>query len=285
MTRESHNTQLFALRNPPPERIEVHTRRYRLVRVFKHDFWAATCLYEAHEGPRRSPKHRSAPVVDRIVVKFGRDQPFCGLPLSPYARMLADHEETIYRALEGVEGVPRWIGRIGKTAFAIEYVDARPLDHLDRAPVGLFDRLRTLIEAIHARGVAYCDANKRSNILVTDDGRPFLIDYQIAIRRCEDWRFPFRQIAGALVSYFAAKDLYHLYKHKRRLAPDQLTPREDAISRRHSGIHWLHRKLTKPYRALRRRFLREQYAKGALRSPTADLEAHRQPEKDIWRKR
>lgn len=275
MSRGSHNTQMFALRRPPPERMEIRGRQYHVARIFKHDFWAATCLYQADDATDE---------LARIVVKFGRTNPFCGLPLGVYARLLARHEEAIYAMLDGVEGVPRWIGRVGESAFAIEYIDSRPLDHLERPPVGFFDRLRGLFDAIHARGIAYCDANKRSNILVTEDGRPFLVDYQIAVRRRDDWPRPLRRIVDALVDYLAAKDLYHLYKHKRRLAPGELTPEENILSRRRTGVHWVHRKLTKPYRTIRRTFLRKQYAQGRLQSPTAEMETHPQPEKETWRK-
>jgi len=274
MTAKRHNTQMFALRCPPPQRITVAGREYMLVRVFKHDFWAATCLYEASV----------AADYRRIVVKFGRSQAFWGLPLGCYARLLLAHERDIYTVLAGVEGVPRWAGEVGREGFAIEYVQADPLDHLERPPEGFFERLRDLFDAIHARGVAYCDANKRSNILVAADGRPYLVDFQIAVRRQDDWPWPLRPVVAAAVRYLAAKDLYHLYKHKRRLAPHELTSDEDALSRRRSGLHRLHRKLTKPYRGLRRWFLRRQYAKGALQSPTAELEDHHQPEKDSWRK-
>jgi len=277
MSSRQNNTQMFALRRPPPAEVRIGRSTYRLLRVFKHDFWAATCLY-ARSGQAGT---QTAPA--RIVVKFGRAQPFCGLPLGWYASRLRAHEEDIYRALAGVEGVPRWIGRVGAGGCAIEYIDARPLDHLDRPPAGFFDRLAALIERIHARGVAYCDANKRSNILVAEDGRAFLIDYQIALRKRPDWPWPAGALLGRLVDYLAGKDLYHLYKHKRRLAPDELRPEEEALSRRRGGVHWLHRKLTKPYRAVRRRFLREQYRKGALQSPTAGLEDHYQPEKQTWR--
>ena len=265
---------MFALAAPPPETVEVSGAAYRLARVFKHDFWAATCLYQAAaEAPFRE-----------IVVKFGRSQPFWGLPMAWYARLLQAHERDVYAALAGVEGVPRWVGRVGEAGFAIEYIEAAPLDHLDRPPPGFFDRLGEVFEALHARGVAYGDANKRSNILVRPDGRPCLIDYQIAIRRRDDWPWPLRAMLAAAVRYLAAKDLYHLYKHKRRLAPDELTPEQEALSRRRTGLHELHRRLAKPYRALRRGFLRSQHAKGALESPTAGLEDHRQPEKDTWRK-
>ena len=274
MPGKIRNPQMFAFSRPPPEQIQIAGRAYRLVRVFKHDFWAATCLYET-SGEAEFP---------RLVVKRGRMQPFCGLPLGWYGRWLAAHEEGIYRLLEGVEGVPRWVGRLGEAGFAIEFIEAKPLDHLDKPPDGFFDRLREVFYEIHGRGVAYCDANKRSNILVTDDGRPFLVDFQISIRERSDWPWPLRQIVRRVVAYLAGKDLYHIYKHKRRLAPQELRPDEAALSVKRSGLHWLHRKLTKPYRSLRRKFLQKLFAKGALRSPTAELEDHYQPEKQTWRK-
>ena len=275
MPRLAANKQMFALPHPPPERIELGGAAYRLVRVFKHDFFAATCLYEA-AAPQR-------PRWPRVVVKYSRSQAFLGIPCGWYARLMRAHEEGIYAALTGLDGVPAWAGRVGPDGYAIEYVDAAPLDHFERPPEGFFDRLVALMRQIHARGVAYCDANKRSNILVGEGGRPFLVDYQISFRRRDDWPWPLRSLIAAAVSYICQRDLYHLYKHKRRLAPDELTPEEDALSRRRSGLHALHRRLTKPWRGLRRRFLSRQHRAGRLVSPTQQLEDHHQPEKATWR--
>ena len=273
MSRPPLNTQMFALRDVSST-LSVAGDEYSLLRVFKHDFYAATCLYQA-VSPARFP---------RIVVKFGRRQMFCGLPLAWLGRWNRRHEEAIYRVLSGVEGVPRWLGRCRDGGYAIEYIDAKPLDHLEAPPPGFFDRLREIFDAIHARGVAYCDANKRSNILVDPSGRPFLVDFQLAIHRRDDLPWPLRAIVGACVRYLAGKDLYHLYKHKRRLAPQELTEQEEALSRHRSFLHRLHRKFTKPYRFLRRDFLRKRYEQGKLVSPTAKLEDHHQPEKATWRK-
>jgi len=280
MPRKHTNTQLFALREAPPAQVDVAGRRYRLLRVFKHDFYAATALYEldAAEGPT------DANVISKIVVKFGRTQPLCGLDMSWYGRWMHAHEKAVYRELKGVRGVPRWVGSVSPTAYAIEYIDAHPMDHDPPPPKGFFDELRKLFDDIHARGVGYCDANKRSNILVAEDGRPFLVDYQISIRRRDDWPRPLSTLAAAAVQYMVKKDLYHLYKHKRRISPDELTPEEEALSRRPGGLHGLHRKLTKHWRKLRRGFLSRQYDNGRLTSPSADLEDHHQPEKATWRK-
>lgn len=270
--------QMFALSDSPPEELQAAGAAYRLTRVFKHDFWAATCLYEtsAECGVRSAG-------VPKIVVKFGRAQDFCGFPLEWTGKLLADHEEAIYAALDGLVGVPKWVGRLSPTCYAIEYIDAQPLDHLDAIPPGLFDRLRTVFDEIHARGVAYGDANKKSNILVTADGKPVLIDFQISLRRRDDWVWPVRNILRHVISYLQAKDIYHLYKHKRRLAPEELTEAEELLSRKRTGLHALHRKLTKPYRSLRRGFLQRQHTEGRLQSPTAELEDHHQPEKATWR--
>jgi hypothetical protein len=280
--------QMFALPDAPPAELTVAGAAYTLTRVFKHDFWAATCLYEQCDTPKKNDLcDLCASVVNssfpRIVVKFGRAQGFCGFPLEWTGKLLADHEEAIYTALSGLGGVPKWVARLSPTCYAVEYVEARPLDHLAEIPTGLFDRLRVVFDEIHTRGVAYGDANKKSNILVTDDGKPVLIDFQISLRRRDDWPWPLRIFLHRVVTYLQAKDMYHLYKHKRRLAPNELTEQEERLSRKRTGLHGLHRKLTKPYRSLRRGFLQRQHTKGRLQSPTADLEDHHQPEKATWR--
>ncbi len=265
---------MFALRSAPPGEVSLRGQTYRLARVFKHDFWAATCLYRSDDPHARYPA---------AVIKFGRSQDFAGLPLRWLGLANRDHEEAIYRRLEGLPGVPDYLGRVGEMGYAIEYVDAKPLDHLDVPPAGFFDRLRTVFDNVHARGVAYVDSNKRSNILVRPDGSPVLIDFQISIARRPDLPPPLRNLIDRVVDYMIGRDIYHLYKHKRRLAPHELTVEEEILSRKRSGVHALHRRLTKPYRALRRRFLRKQHETGRLVSPTAELEDHYQPEKATWR--
>ncbi|MFW6065598.1 MAG: hypothetical protein ACOC9S_02145 [Planctomycetota bacterium] len=274
MTRSGLDKQLFALRSPPPARVMLTGRgEYRLKRVFKHDFFAATCLYQA-VGEADVP---------RIVIKYVRSQPFFGLPMEWLARWMREHEAAVYRSLEGLKGVPRHLGEIGRDGYAIEYIDAVPLDHLRTPPEGFFERLLELMRQVHARGVAYTDANKRSNILVRDDGAPALVDYQISFRRRDDWPWPLRSVSRWAFAYVAERDIYHILKHKRRMAPRELTAEEEIISRRRGGLHRLHRKLSKSWRHLRRGFLRKRHDKGLLKSPTAEMEDHHQPEKSTWR--
>ena len=265
---------MFALPCPPAAVIGVAGGQYRMVRVFKHDFFAATCLYEA-TGPAE---------IDRIVVKIYRTQPLLGLGMTWLGRCSRDHEKAIYSALAGIAGVPRWVGCVGETGFAAEYIDADPLDHVETPPPGYFDRMRVILDAIHARGVAYIDANKRSNMLVGPDGQAFLVDFQISLGGRDDWPGPLRALRARVVRYLQAKDIYYLCKHKRRLAPGELTADEERLSRRRQGWRAVYRTVAKRYRTVRRRLLGWMYRSGRLVSPTARLEDHRQPEKDTWRK-
>ena len=263
MSATRPNVQLYALGRRPPDTLTLAGDTYGIVRVFKHDFYAATCLYEA-AGPAGS---------GRIVVKFYRTQVFCGLPMHWAGRLMRNRERAIYSALAGLAGVPRWIGEVGPAALAVEYIPGTTLENLDAPPPpGFFERLRTLFDEIHARGVGYCDANKRSNIIVTPGGQPFLVDFQISIRRRANWPAPLRRIVSACVDYVQRCDIYHLYKHKRRLGPGQLTDDENRLSRRRGRLHTLHRKLTDPWRAFRRRFLRRRRDQGLLISPTEAIE-------------
>jgi hypothetical protein len=266
---------MFAMSQLPPSQVRAAGALYRLVRVYKHDFFAATCLYERCEPSGGWPP-------PRVVVKFMRKEQFCGIGGRWLGRLLAGHEQAIYERLTGLAGVPRWVQRIDETTIAIEHLAATPLDHAP-PPAGFFDRLRDLLREVHARGVGYCDMNKRSNILVGPGGEPFLIDYQISIRSLDDWPWPVRAMAARLVRYVQNRDVYHLYKHKRRISPRELTPQEAELSRRLTALHRLHRLLTDPWRRVRRAFLRSRHRKGALVSPTGSLEDHDQPEKRTWR--
>ena len=82
------------------------------------------------------------------------------------------------------------------------------------------------------------------------------------------------RLVARAVTYMTAKDLYHLYKHKRRMCRDALTAEEETLSRQRGFLHGLHRKLMKPLKRVRRRVLRRQYRTGKLASPTAELEDH-----------
>jgi hypothetical protein len=224
-----------------PHSVACAGERYQLVETFKHDFFAATGLY-------RSPRGLA-------VLKINRTNDFFGLPLNAVGRLLGQRELRLYQAAHDLPGVPRLVGAVGRTGFMHAFVPGRPLARRDTVGDAFFDQLLALVQALHARHIAYVDLNKRQNILLGQDGRPYLIDFQIALL----WPpTGWRRWAPArwLLARFQHGDYYHYLKHKRRLRPDLLTTEERAAVSRLSPWIRLHRWLTRPLTHLRRRTLR-----------------------------
>ena len=315
--RPSRNTQLFALAGEPPPRVCVLGRRYRLACVFKHDFFAATTLYEAQQDDAKDDAGgagasagasaggdagvaggaggaAAAPgaAPDRIVVKFCRVQGFCGIDGWHLGRLLLARERRAHRVADGLGGVQRWLGGVEgqPAAFALEYVEGRTLDQLDRPPPGeFFDELADLVRRLHAADLAYGDLNKRGNIVVTPDGRPVLLDFQLALHVPSRPAGPAGHLRhlllGGLLRAMKRADLYHVYKHKRRLRPECLRSGEEELGRRLNPAIRLHRLVYTPLKTLRRRFLTRRSRRGLLVSPTEALEPMPHGETTCWRRR
>lgn len=214
---------------------------YRLVETFKHDFFAATGLYRGPQG--------------LAVLKVSRTNDLLSLPMTWAGRFLARREIRFYERAQDLAGIPRLIGPVGETGLLHEFVPGHPLGRREPVSDAFFDQLQMLIRALHARHIAYVDLNKRQNILVGDDGKPYLIDFQVSLLLPPvGWRrlLPLRW----LLALFQHADCYHCLKHKRRLRPDLLTAEErQRVSRLSIWIR-LHRWIVRPLTYLRRRTLR-----------------------------
>jgi O-acetyl-ADP-ribose deacetylase (regulator of RNase III) len=119
----------------------------------------------------------------RVVVK---DYSASGWLLRAYVGpWLLDREERTYRALLGAPGVPRLIGRIDRWALAVEYVDGRNCTEFPDGslPPEFFERLRHVVEGIHSRRIVHCDIKNRSNIVVTGDFEPYIVDFASAFTK------------------------------------------------------------------------------------------------------
>ncbi len=233
---------LFALSDGRlPERVTCGRADCELVETFKHDFFAATGLYRGPAG--------------LAVLKINRTGEFFGIPMLWAGRLLARREIKLYTAAQGVPGVPPLLGAVGETGFMHAFVPGHPLGRRESVGDAFFDELFALVRALHARHIAYVDLNKRQNILVGDDGRPYLIDFQISLLLLPaGWRR--WRLARWLLARFQQADYYHCLKHKRRLRPDQLTAGEQCAVSRLSPWIRLHRWIARPLTHFRRRTLR-----------------------------
>ena len=227
-------------RDDLPARLEVSGRLLRHVATAKHDFWAATGFYEDHHGRR-------------AVLTIYRTTHFAGAPLRWLGRWQCGREVAFYRHLNGVACVPPLVDRVADTAYLREFVAGRPLSGAHPVPHAFWPRLEAAMRAVHERGVAYVDSNKPENVLVGDDGQPYLFDFQIAWRAAPRARYG---LGRWWLTRLQREDHYHLLKHKRRFGRDAMTPIELARVRRRSMLIRAYRVLNQPYRLIRRPLFR-----------------------------
>ncbi len=106
-------------------------------------------------------------------------------PLFRYTlgRMGLHREQRIYRRLDGMPFVPRYLGRLDKDAIMLERVDARPIQEFGKTDIdaAFFDDLGECVARLHDRGVVHMDLRHRSNLLVGEDSKPRIIDFEAAV--------------------------------------------------------------------------------------------------------
>jgi predicted Ser/Thr protein kinase len=113
------------------------------------------------------------------VKDFSQTPPVFRLFVAPW---LIRREVAALRHLRGTPGVPRFLKRLGRYSFALEFVEGTPLDRYGpgEIPDEVFPRVQAVIDAIHARHVAHGDLKRRSNLLLTAAGEIYLIDFAAA---------------------------------------------------------------------------------------------------------
>jgi len=230
----------------PPLEIVIDGTVFERLDVFKHDSWAATAQY-------RGPEFDT-------VCKFNRIQPIAGLTTRWIGRFLANREAFAYDQLAGIPGIAPGCKTISlhnktlKNVVAHQFVPGHPLGAKEEVNDDFFPQLLAILKAVHERGFAYVDLHKRENILVGDDGNPYLIDFQISYYSAPD-RLLKLPLSGTTLKVLQCADLYHFTKHVKRLRPDQV---DQLGLTKYAEKPWFiraHRVIAVPFRTMRRKFL------------------------------
>jgi serine/threonine protein kinase len=181
----------------------------------------------------------------RYAVKVPQGKPRWGW----VERWIIRRERSIYARLEGLPGIPRCHGLVAGRYLVLDYVEGESFRaaqaRLDPAHP-FFERLREIIEAVHARGVAHTDLKRKDNLLVQAGDTPCIVDFGAAMVRGGN---PLSHGLFRIARQFDRNAWVKLkYDGYRNIAP------EDRAHLRRLGIermsHWIKRRLRHLRRAL-----------------------------------
>ncbi|KRE82935.1 serine/threonine protein kinase [Rhodanobacter sp. Soil772] len=137
----------------------------------------------------------------------------------PAAHRAAAREARALARLAGIDGVPALLGWDGRELLR-SYIAGAPMQQARPRERGYYRDALRLLARLHRRGIVHNDLAKEPNWLVRADGRPALVDFQLA------WT---RGRRGRLFRLLAREDLRHLLKHKRTYCAGALSARQRAI--------------------------------------------------------
>lgn len=157
--------------------------------------------------------------IDGTNSRIVRDTSQAPLATRWIARRLLAREGRALAAADGLFGIPEVL-RCERDVLERSYLDGLPLHRAARPAPDYFRDAQRLLRRLHRNNIAHNDLAKEPNILVTNDGAPAFIDFQLA------WYAPRR---GRLFRLLAREDMRHLLKHKRTYCADRLTARERQI--------------------------------------------------------
>jgi serine/threonine protein kinase len=149
-------------------------------------------------------------------------------------RFLVWREERAYKKLKDIRGVPNSFRVIDGLALVMERIPGRDLKKVKREmqiPESFFDELKNLVDDFHKKGIAHCDLKKATNILMGNDGLPYIIDWGASISKNEFRFFPLNLIYRR----FVLDDQMAVIKLKLRYTPHAVKSEEGRLYKNRGG--------------------------------------------------
>lgn len=92
-------------------------------------------------------------------------------------RFLLKREIDTLKKLEGIAGIPKFLGYEGAFAYRMEFVDGISPDHQFMGTnSGLLPQLANIVDQMHNRGITHNDL-RPNNLIITPSGQVYLIDF------------------------------------------------------------------------------------------------------------
>lgn len=143
-----------------------------------------------------------------------------------WGRWMALREYKAYIRLAGLEGIPAEAFLLDKYAVGYRFVPGITLREADasKIPAWFFHELEKLVGRMHERNIVHLDLRNRRNILIDEDGRPYLLDFQSYA--------DLNPLPGFLHNLLKDVDLSGVYKTWLKLRPDLMDERRMAHLKR-----------------------------------------------------
>ncbi len=101
-----------------------------------------------------------------------------------WQRQLLRRELRAYQALQGIDGLVRCHQLLDGQWLILDWQEATPFRFAEIGDHELFfQRLRTILDEMHRRGVAHGDLKKKENLLVAPGDQPIVLDLGTAVLR------------------------------------------------------------------------------------------------------
>jgi len=185
----------------------------------REDFQHSECLIKGN--PFGKPDLNRVKVGERILMVKDVH------PRSFFFRWGIHKEWKIYSRLAGIQGIPKAVERIDRFAFAMEFVPGKPIQRGEALSPSFFSDLERVLEEVHSRGVVHLDLRHKGNILVSERGEPYLIDFNSS--------FSFKEkgfLRHFLFPILRWVDYGGMLKLKERVAPSLMSPEELSFLKR-----------------------------------------------------
>lgn len=152
-------------------------------------------------------------------------------PVRILGRLLVRWETGIYAKLRDIPGIPVLTASPDACTLTTVFMGGHNLKRSPRVPDGAyFERLRTLIDAVHARGVFHLDMRNSRNYGMDDDGMPYLVDFASSL---------YLPCCRFLRQLLCAIDWMGYLKVKAKLNPDLISEEERGLLSRGNTLSLL----------------------------------------------
>ena len=154
-----------------------------------------------------------------VVAKDFRNKPW--IIRSFWGPLNIMYEKFILQKLDGVSGIPTFIGLEDYGCMLISFIDGDEIKKAEHqlAP-GYFDNLLQIASDIHARGVLHLDLGHKTNVMVKQDGSPAIIDFNTSLY------LPRNIVFSPLLRLLAKIDELSILRLKIRFTPENTNFKE-----------------------------------------------------------